>query len=259
MLIYGIYNTVNAYWMGESAFPLFDCIITLIYLLAAFSSVYINSGYQDGTLRGRVVVGRSRVSVYLANLAVLYLLGIFYMVLYALPVLVLGHWLLGPLPDPGRTAATALCCLAVLLAWASVFTLLAMLISGRGVGLISIFFAALMFSGSMYLDGLLAEPERLSSSLQLAEGHFFAEELEELEEQEERGKTQTILNPAYVKGPARGLLGLILEMNPGGQTVELLENTCRISPLWVLAVNAGSVALLSTMAGLLLFQKKDIK
>ncbi len=54
-------------------------------------------------------------------------------------------------------------------------------------------------------------------------------------------------------------MGLILEMNLGGKTVELLENTCRISPLWVLAVNAGSVALLSTMAGLLLFQKKDIK
>ena len=54
---------------------------------------------------------------------------------------------------------------------------------------------------------------------------------------------------------SRGM-GLILEMNLGGKTVELLENTCRISPLWVLAVNAGSVALLSTMAGLLLFQKK---
>ena len=30
MLIYSIYNTVNAYWVGESAFPLFDCIVTLI-------------------------------------------------------------------------------------------------------------------------------------------------------------------------------------------------------------------------------------
>lgn len=250
MLCYGIFNTVNACRVGERAYPLFDSMIALFFLLAAFSGGYINSGYHDGTLRGKIVVGHSRAAVYLSNLAAVYLLGIFYMALYILPVFLLGPFLLGPLPNPEEAAAKALCCLLVLLAEASMLALLAMAISSKGAGLLSLVLVWFLFFGSIYLDGMLAEPERLSGGMQPGESHSLAGRAP--------GPAGS-LNPYYVKAPVRNLLGLVLELNPGGQVLRLVENTCRLSPLWVLAANACGAALVSTAAGLLLFEKKDIK
>jgi len=75
MVVLGIYVAVVSYIsIKEDGVSIsldngfFHCAIVILILAAALCSLYLGTEYSDGTLRNKVVIGRRRSSVYLANL-----------------------------------------------------------------------------------------------------------------------------------------------------------------------------------------------
>lgn len=58
-----------------------ECILSfapmLFILLPIVCGLFINTDYHDGTIRNKITVGRSRGSVYIANLLIVWLVEIF--------------------------------------------------------------------------------------------------------------------------------------------------------------------------------------
>ena len=163
MIFLGIYEPIVRYFdMKQSGeiFPLdngfFLCVALLLILAAVLCSLYVGTEYSDGTIRNKVVVGRRRPAIYLANLITCALADTVLCLLYFAAYLCVGLPLLGPfqavLP---QVAYYILCTFLLSIAASAIFTLAAMLIQSKAaavaVCLLGAF--ALLLAGS-YIDSL---------------------------------------------------------------------------------------------------------
>ena len=127
-------------------------ILDLMFLgivLAAFVSLYLGREYSDGVIRNKLIIGHSRMSIYLANLLTV-TLGAFLMHgIFFLAMFLLGR--LYGLPMElgfGELAPAALLGFLFIIAYASIFTMVSMLTASGSVGpvvaLIIAFFLMIM-------------------------------------------------------------------------------------------------------------------
>ena len=139
MIFLGIYEPIVRYFdMKQSGeiFPLdngfFLCVALLLILAAVLCSLYVGTEYSDGTIRNKVVVGRRRPAIYLANLITCALADTVLCLLYFAAYLCVGLPLLGPfqavLP---QVAYYILCTFLLSIAASAIFTLAAMLIQSK--------------------------------------------------------------------------------------------------------------------------------
>ena len=72
--------------------------------------------------------------------------------------------------------------------------------------------------------------------------------------------TQTIENPGYVGGFWRTAYEFLLDATPGGQSIQVISGslTEHVRP-WLLPLSSAVIGGAATLAGLLLFRRKDIK
>lgn len=221
----------------------FGVVVLLGLLLALILGLFLGTEYSDGTLRNKLVMGRTRREVYLANLltgfaaAVLLALALFLAGLVGVPVL--GLWEMG-------VSGALLHFLVVLcssMALVALYTLVGMISekkSTTAVAVILLFLALLLLSSWIY--AWLNEPPMNSGIIITAEGMSMAPETP---------------NPNYVSGVARRALELILDILPTGQVV-LLSSGGIARPGLNLAASAV-ITLCTTLAGLAFFEGKDLK
>lgn len=79
---------------------LFACAIGIGIILAVFCSLFIGTEYNDGTIRNKIIVGRKRQTVYLANAVLSSAVGIALCAAYLLPYLCIGLPLVGGFTAP---------------------------------------------------------------------------------------------------------------------------------------------------------------
>lgn len=74
MFAYGVYSASNAASEANGGFALDGCFFDFAPFMglvaAILTSMFIGSEYSDGTIRNKLVVGHSRMRIYLANLIV---------------------------------------------------------------------------------------------------------------------------------------------------------------------------------------------
>ena len=72
MFAYGVYTALNIASEARIGFVLdrclFECLPLMGLISAIFTSLFIGSEYSDGTIRNKIIVGHSRIRIYLANL-----------------------------------------------------------------------------------------------------------------------------------------------------------------------------------------------
>ena len=223
----------------------FQFINANIVSAAVFCPLFLSSEYGDGALRNKLMVGRTRPQIYLANLAVNCLYGTAACLAAVVTGLCVGVPLLGWFQNagPGKILLYVLLALATTWVCAALYTFLSMVVASRGVAItlcILLAFGLILLGQYLYLA--LSQEEVLTA--------FFYTDTGEMALSEQP-------NPAYLTGFARQVYQFFYELTPGGQAYQILGMSAQ-SPLRMLGYS-GLVFVLVTGLGLAIFQKKDVK
>ena len=210
-----------------------------------FCPLFLSSEYGDGALRNKLIVGRTRPQIYLANLTVNCLYGTAACLAAVVTGLCVGVPLLGWFQNagPGKIMLYVLLALATTWVCAALYTFLSMVVASRGVAItlcILLAFGLILLGQYLYLA--LSQEEVLTALFYTDTGEMAVSEQP---------------NPAYLTGFARQVYQFFYELTPGGQAYQILGMSAQ-SPLRMLGYS-GLVFVLVTGLGLAIFQKKDVK
>ena len=245
--------------------------ILLFVLLPALGGGFINTDYHDGTIRNKLVVGRTRGAVYLANLVTVFTVGMFYQLLYLLVYSLVGFPVFGWYQMPVEIGEKLFMLTLEFLSISAVTTLFATLIPHRVVLVLCAFIAFGMMFLAQIVNGMLSEPETEHGGYTTAttfqdNGQLITEFFDKEGNVIQFDDLPTVPNPSYVREPMRTALRTINNIHPGGQLMELIQNghdepdRSRVkTPYWQLAAYALGMTALSTAAGWVLFRRKDLK
>lgn len=75
-------------------------IETIGFFISIFTSLFVGLEYANGTIRNKIVVGHSRIKIYLSNLIISITVGIILEVVYMLFICIIGIPLLGGIKMP---------------------------------------------------------------------------------------------------------------------------------------------------------------
>lgn len=239
-----------------------DAALPLLFLVAALCSLYMNRDYHDGVIRGKLVAGRSRAQVYLANFLTMLAAALIYQAIFTAASLALGLALLPDArPDFGQILKTLLLSLPYLASVTGIFTLFSTQISSRAMPVLAIVLAAvLLWLPHQLFDRLGESDQRPVQDATVSEQRGEDGQIQLVYEYS--GKTYENLedlptepNPRYVPEPLRSLYTFLFDSLPGSQATNLSP----LSPPWVPALYSLLMAALATGAGLAFFQQKNIK
>lgn len=245
----------------------------LAVVLPVFAAVFLNGDYYYGTIRNKLVTGRSRTAVYLADLVLVFAVGLFYALIYLFINLGLGLSLVGApqtdfLPSWNDTLRGLPVSLAVALGIAALSVLLARLVTHRTVPLTALFLGVLLTFAAQWIDQILLIPTELpvyDEALLIV-----GDNGEPVKGYRKDGVDYTPEdcpkepNPDCVGEPLHALLVFAQNFSPMGQAYQLSRGdvgtvSASPAPLEVLAAFALTFSVAATGAGMLAFRRKDLK
>lgn len=222
----------------------FQLLPLLGVVISVFIALFFGTEYSDGTIRNKLIVGHTRYDIYLSNLFTCF---------SGVAVIILA-WLLGGLagiPYFGvwsvgisTFAEYALIAVLSILAIATILVAESQIISNKALSAVVIIFTALalILLGS-YFHNALQEPETTFSSITISsDGIEYGPE---------------IANPAYIGGTLRKVYQAMLCIVPTGQAFLIAKKEVS-QPIFMCACSLAIIAV-STIIGVILFHKKDIK
>ena len=177
MLALGIYFPIDHYNIMQkegravsldSGFYMFMLVIPLI--LPIFCGFFIGTEYSDGTMRNKIIIGGTRITVYIANFIICTAAAFIISAAYAVPYLIFGIPLLGFFNSGiAWVVVILLCVIAVTEVFTAFFTLIAMLIPNKANGAVScILIGFVMYIsgiyGGLYIGSSLAAQDHLSDT-----------------------------------------------------------------------------------------------
>lgn len=216
---------------------------------AIFVSLYIGTEYNDGTIRNKLIVGQTRNSIYLSNYIACTAAGIVHTTVAAAVFLSIGVLVFG---KPELGAGQFLQILAIILflcmSYASVYTFISMLCGSKAHASIINILAAfgMLFAGALLSSRLLAP--KMIADYGYVDGALAM-----------KGQTP---NPNYLSGTKRTVYQLLMDFIPGGQNIQLSQNSLMSMLLEhpvQLCCYSAAITVIFTLAGMLIFNRKDIK
>lgn len=249
---YEVFSLLSRYARGRAGFDYsldggFFLFAGLTGIVSALVCAFlIGPEHGDGTMRNKIIIGHSRRDIYLSNLILSTLASLTTCLAAILPGLALGLPLLGGF-EMGTARATlmilGICTLSM--AYAALFTLLTMLISGRAASLTAAMVLALaLLAAGAYLNGRLTAPPTIQGYDLSVNGQLVA--------------AKPSPNPAYIpEGLMRSALQFLYDFLPGGQTGQYV--TTEVARPVLLMVYDVVIFVAATTAGLVLFRRKDLK
>ena len=212
-------------------------------VIAIFTSLFLEVEYSDGTIRNKISIGHKRVNIYLSNLIIVTITSLFSYILFLAIVVSIGIPLFGTITITISKLLMLLGCIFVtVIAYSSIFTFVAMIISNKTItAIVSIMLAfGMMFYSSMAFDRL-SQPEYINTMIM-------------------KDGVQEIINTKnnhYLEGEKRNLIQLSIDIVPAGQMFQIAG---RVAPnLKVLPLYSLGIIVIFTGAGVVLFKKKELK
>ena len=225
-------------------------VLFIVFLIPVVCALFIGVDYADGTIRNKVVCGHGKGSLYLSNLILCSAASLLMCTAAVVPGLCVGLPLLGGFAmGPVRAVLFFVGVYTLSLVWTALSTLLAMLVSNRTISVVAALFLSLALGiAGAYLENRL-EAQPTIQGLMITT----VDSLTDI--------TDTTIeeypNPAYLpEGPVRNLFQFLSDFTPGGQTVQYSKT---VDHPEVLMAYDAVLFVLSTVAGLFLFRRKDLK
>lgn len=214
-------------------------------LAAEFISLFLGTEYSDGSIRNKIIVGHSRLSIYFANLITGFAASLACMAGYMLSCLAVGVPLLGWFTKPAPLLLTAISGSVVMLAaFCAIFTFVAMNCAKKSTSVVICLLGVfLLLFVSVYLYGRLDAPEFIQGYELSVSGEIVDAVPEP--------------NPMYLTGLKREVYQFLYDLLPTGQSLQytMLNFT---DPARLMGL-AAAVCAAFTAAGAALFKRKDLK
>ena len=212
-------------------------------VIAIFTSLFLGVEYSDGAIRNKISIGHKKANIYLSNLIVVTITSLFSYILFLGVVASIGIPLFGGVTMSMLVLLKLIGCIFVtIIAYSSIFTFIAMMISNKTItAIVSIMLVlGLMIFSVTSLNILSAQEYIQSGSLVDGEMQFQMEK-----------------NPRYPSEDERKVHQILIDINPAGQMFQIAG---RVAPnLKVLPLYSLGIIVIFTGAGLVLFKKKELK
>lgn len=235
-----------------------DSVLFLYALLAGFVSavftaLFFGSEYSDGTIRNKLIAGKSRLSIYLNTLVTSFIVSVLASCAYIVAVLALGIPLLeAPVTSVGEMLLNFLGSLTMEAAFCAIYTAVTMNCSKKAVSAVCCILLVLaMFLGSAYIQNMLAAPEFRVNYLVDEYGQLMTDQEGNLM----LGEPEP--NPHYLHEEARRAYEFAADLIPSGQSYKY----CAVDtshPFRLVLCALGEVVLF-TGGGAAIFKRKDLK
>lgn len=224
----------------------FHGLLFIVITLAVFAVAFIGAEYSDGPIRNKIAAGYTRQDIFLSNLIICYIVGVIQFLTYCITSVISGLLLVGSdaLTQLNKLPWRIGYSLLIILVYAVIFTMIAMLDSNRArtmaVGLLSALVFYMLLS-QIYAD--LQQPELTNRVIYSATGELQIEE--------------NIPNRKFVSGTKRTVYEWIDTFLPLDQAMYVLDDDTVFSlkaPLCMLSESLVFVGI-----GIYFFKRKDIK
>ncbi len=249
--LWGCLVCLEAYEGGQEGIVYFlydlcryHCIFT-VFLPPVFCALFLGTEYDHGTIRNKLIAGKTRPAVYLSSL-VLSLAACFLMIAaYFLPVVCVGPLFAEGLGvSPGMLALIVAGELLMAAALCGLCALGSMLISRKAVLAVTLLLAVLAgLAVGGHVESRLAEQEFFQGIMMTEEG-----ELVDAGEME---------NPGFLTGAKREIYQFVADFLPTGQA--LVYNFDMIVHPVAMCLYSLLILCASTGGGLIAFRRKDLK
>lgn len=222
------------------------CFMFIGCYTAVFAALFLGTEYSDGTIRNKLVVGQSRVSVYLSGLILCIVSSLLVCAAATLVTFIAGIPLFGFPLYPSVMLQKFCIGILMVTAFSGIFTLLSMLIHNKSISSVVCImgFFALLFL-SIYIMQRLEAPEFIESNFIMSlDGEIV--------------QGEPCPNPSYLRGTTRAVYGFFADFLPTSQSFRIAQTGALPQP-WRFCVYSALITVASTLAGILLFRKKDLK
>ena len=234
---------------------LFHFMVSIGLVISLFCSLFIGTEYSDGTIRNKIVIGHVRGRIYLSYFGICTLAGVILYVFCILTGFALGLPLFGSVDaEPFYLFCLLVDALLVCIAYGAIFNLIAVLSSNKAHTAVFCILAALflMFIG-IYIYQALQQPEMISQLVGTGEDMEVS-----IEGTGDMGfEMEMVKNPYYISGLHREIYQFILDFLPSGQAMQIGSREA-MHP-YRMGIYSMIIIVVSNLAGMLCFAKKDIK
>lgn len=216
MFIYGVYSASNFASEASAGFAIDGCVFDFVPFMglvaAIFISLFVGSEYSDGTIRNKLVVGHSRMQIYLANLIACSLACVLISLAYVAGVIVVSSSKGGELlTETSIIAMCLICSLFLSIAFTSIMIMLAILNTNKaGNVVVSMILALIMLVSSSYIYQRLGEPETYDNYVSVNEVGIPTQ-------------VEQSPNSLYIDGTPRAVLEVVNDLLPSGQAMQLAD------------------------------------
>lgn len=260
MFAYGVYSASNVASEANDGFVIDGCAFEFAPFMglvaAVFISLFIGSEYSDGTIRNKLVVGHSRMRIYLANLIVCSIACVLISLAYVAGIIIVSISKGGKLlTETSIVSMCLICSVLVSIAFASIMTMLAMLnINKAGNVVVSMILALVLLVSSSYIYQRLSEPEMYDNYVSVNEVGVPTQ-------------VEQLPNPLYIDGTARVVFEVVNDLLPSGQAMQLADafdsggvtNKALEKHLYHWLLYSLMMVILTSILGIAFFYKKEIK
>ncbi len=222
------------------------------FVLAVLFSIFIGMEFSDGTIRNKIIIGKTRAQIYLSTLlcgilasTILYVFGVGVMAL-------LGYLFLSPaMYVPEEVFIAVLTGWVSCISFTAIFVMIGMCVANRSaIAITSLVVAFVLLAIGVTIQSTLQEPEFITQAV--AEDGVYDADVE-------AGaiEIETVSNPYYATGTKRTICEYVMATDPYGVAFHSIMHE---QEHWqrTLALQ-GLVTLLMSSMGVLIFRKKDIK
>ena len=234
-------------------FYFFTWVLFLVFFFALFCGFYMGTEYHDGTIRNKIAAGFSRTGIYLSNFIANAVSGCIFYTFYLIVSAVVGSITSGKFQIFSRKEIVVyvLCIYTLMIAFASVFSLVGMLVSNKAFALVICVCIVLV---------LVMISVKQMGSLQWQE--YFDDEWNINGIIYEAGTK----NPYYVGGVKRLVSTFFLNFLPGGAVMQFYSFSVLYQYPWIDSLNpyvmfGGAVffTVVPTVVGVHLFHRKELR
>ena len=222
------------------------------FLIAIFTSLFVGAEYSDGTIRNKIVAGHSRKNIYLSNLIVSILVGIFLELIYLIVISIFSIPIFGLVQmNFSQLAVILLDIIMIIIVYSSIFNFIALICSNITISTVSsLLLILIMFVIDMLLSPTANSTEYIQKNIVM----------------DEKGNVtyEVVKNEDYPGKLVQTICKTISNFNPVSQAIEISGNKIEMNeedfnnlkryPLYSLGL-----IIIITAIGIYLFNIKELK